>query len=100
MAKKYDYVIEAVRYKNGQILNVRAYERRGAAFSDRVLLDRKTILEKMKKKKEFVIGQRKVLWAGSFDVGQSVNLLEHEDLQVISTKADAAHDELEGVPVF
>jgi hypothetical protein len=100
MADKYDYVIEAVRYKNGQILNVRAYERRGAAFSDHVLLDRKSILEQMKKKKKFVTGQRREFMAGSFNVGQSVNLLERESHQVISTKNDAAHDELEGVPVF
>jgi hypothetical protein len=32
MAKKYDGVIEAVHYKNGQIVVVRAFERRGATF--------------------------------------------------------------------
>ncbi len=35
MAKKFDGVIEAVRYKNGQIAVVRAFERRGTTFSDR-----------------------------------------------------------------
>ncbi|MDP1779148.1 MAG: hypothetical protein Q8K73_02630, partial [Anaerolineales bacterium] len=49
MAKKIDGVIEAVRYKNGQITWVRAYERRGATFSDRVLLDRKTLLQRLQK---------------------------------------------------
>ena len=98
--KEFDYVIEAVRYKNGQILNVRAYERRGAAFSDRILLDRKTILDQIKNKKKFVTGQRKEYMAGSFDVAHQVNVLERDDHQVISTKSEAAHDELEGVPVF
>ena len=41
MAKKVDGVVEAVRYRDGQIEVVRAYERRGAAFSDRLLLTRK-----------------------------------------------------------
>ena len=39
MAKKVDVVIEAVRYKNGQIVLVRGYERRGFTFSDRILID-------------------------------------------------------------
>jgi hypothetical protein len=40
MAKKFDGVIEAVRYKDGQIEVVRAFERRGSAFTDRVMLNR------------------------------------------------------------
>ena len=48
MAKKFDGIIEAVRYKNGQIVTVRAYERRGATFSDRLLIERKDLLERLK----------------------------------------------------
>ena len=48
MAKKHDGIIEAVRYKNGQIVMVRAYERRGSSYSDRVLIDRKDLLERIK----------------------------------------------------
>jgi hypothetical protein len=44
MAKKFDGVIEAVRYKNGQVEVVRAFERRGAAFSDRILIPRRELL--------------------------------------------------------
>jgi hypothetical protein len=40
MAKKFDGVIEAVRYKDGQIEVVRTFERRGAAFTDRLMLNR------------------------------------------------------------
>ena len=68
MAKKFDGVIEAVRYKNGQIVVVRAFERRGAAFSDRVLVDRKELLERLKKGQKFVIGKRRELMAGTFEV--------------------------------
>ena len=45
---KFDGVIEAVRYKSGKIEVVRAYERRGATFSDHVLLDRKELLERLR----------------------------------------------------
>ena len=38
--KKFDVVFEAVRYKNGKIDVVRAYERRGAAFTDRLTAER------------------------------------------------------------
>ena len=44
---KFDGVIEAVRYKSGKIDLVRAYERRGASFGDHVILDRKTLLERL-----------------------------------------------------
>ena len=100
MADKFDVVIEAVRYKNRQILTARAYERRGATFSDHILLDRKTMLDQLKKKKKIVTGQRKAFLASTFEIGKSVNLVDREDRQVISTNSEAAQDELEGVPVF
>lgn len=100
MADKFDVVIEAVRYKNGQIVTVRAYERRGATFSDRVLLDRKMILDRIKNKKVFVTGQRKILLASTFEVGKPVKLTKQDDREVISTNNNITRDELEGVPVF
>ena len=101
MAKKFDGVIEAVRYKNGQIVIVRAFERRGAAFSDRVLLDRKEFLERLKKGQKYVIGKRRELLAGTFDVQEkTVQVLEENGREIISTRPDADHDELEQTPVF
>ena len=100
MADKFDVVIEAVRYKNGQILTVRAYERRGATFSDHVLLDRKMIVDRIKNKKVFVTGQRKALLASTFEIGKSVKLIKQDDREVISTNDNTTRDELEGVPVF
>jgi hypothetical protein len=102
MAKqKFDGVIEAVRYtRNGQIDFVRAYERRGVAFSDRVLLDRKVLLERLKSKKRFVTGARKELLANTFDGGRDVSLVMRDGREFVSTRADAAGDELEGVPVI
>ncbi|MFN8424915.1 MAG: hypothetical protein U0X87_01470 [Anaerolineales bacterium] len=50
MAKKPDGVVEAVRYKNGQIMMVRAFERRGSSFSDRVFIERKGCWSSSKRK--------------------------------------------------
>ena len=100
MAKKFDGVIEAVHYKNGQIVNVRAYERRGSAFSDSLLIDRKELLERIKSGKQFVVGVRKEFWAGTFDEAKAVQLVTRNGKDFIATRAEAEHDELESAPVF
>ncbi len=98
--KKYDFVIEAVRYKNGKIDVVRGYERRGPTFTDRVLLDRKTLLDRIKSGKHFITGQRKEFLASTFDLGKPVQVFEKDGKQVVTTLHEGEHDELEGVPVF
>ena len=98
---KFDGVIEAVRYtSDGKIEFVRAYERRGAAFSDGVLLDRKTLLEKLQSGKRFVTGERKVLLANSFVTGKPVKALGSNGKQVVTTAERAERDLLEEVPVI
>ncbi len=97
---KFDVVIEAVRYKNGKIDVVRGYERRGATFTDRILLDRKTLLERLKDGKRMVTGQRQEYLASTFEVGKPVKLAGQDGKQVVSTQGEADHDELEGVPNF
>ena len=97
---KFDGVIEAVRFKSGKIELVRAYERRGATFSDHVLMDRKTLLERLKDGRHFVTGQRKEFLASTFEVGKPVNLAGSDGQQVVTTAAQEDHDELEGVPAF
>ncbi len=97
MPVRFDGVIEAVRYSpDGKIEVVRAYERRGAAFSDHVLIGRPALVERLKQGKKFVIGQRKPNLGGMFETGASV-VLEGD---VISTRPGADHDLLETVPVF
>lgn len=100
MAKKVDGVIEAVHYKNGQIQAVRVYERRGATFSDRILLTRKELLERIKKGRQFVIGQRKPFLASTFEEGKLVQVVSRDGKEIISTRKEADHDELEQAPVF
>ena len=98
--QKFDVVIEAVRYKGGKIEMVRGYERRGPTFSDRVLLDRKTVLERLKDGKKFVTGQRKEFLASTFEVGKPVKLVGQDGKQVVTTLPEGNRDELEGVPSF
>jgi len=100
MAKKFDGIIEAVRYKNGQIVTVRAYERRGAAFSDCVLIERKDLLERVKSGKKFLTGVRKEFWAGTFENGKPVQVVNRDGKDFISTRSESDRDELEQVPVF
>ena len=101
MAKKFDGVIEAVRYKNGQIEVVRAFERRGAAFSDRIIIPRDELLERLKKGQKFTVGKRREFWAGTFDVqDHPVQMINRDGKEIIATHKDAEHDELEQAPVF
>jgi hypothetical protein len=102
MSKKVDGVIEAVRYSpGGQIEFVRAYERRGAAFSDRTLLKRDALLERLKAGKRFVTGRRVELLAGTFETGPAVVCTRAGGNDTIVTAGQAAgRDHLEGVPVL
>jgi len=97
---KFDGVIEAVRYKGGKIDVVRLYQRRGATFSDHVVMSRAALLAQLKQGRRFVTGRRKVLWASTFEVGKTVNLLGRNGDVVSTTLDQPGHDQLEGVPVF
>lgn len=100
MAKKFDGVIEAVRYKNGQIEVVRAFERRGSTFSDRILIPRRELLARIKEGRNFVAGQRRQYLASTFETGKTVQVVSRDGKEFISTRGDAERDELEQVPVF
>jgi len=61
---KYDGIVHAVRYAvDGRILWVRAFLRRGPTWSDHILVDRETLMEKLKAGKQFVI-HPKGKWPG------------------------------------
>ncbi len=95
--QKFDGVIEAVRYgTDGKIALVRLYERRGATFSDHVLLTRADLAERLKSGKKIVTGQRKELMASTFVVEKEVFLRG----EFIGTGASAQKDQMEGVPLF
>jgi len=103
MAKqKLDGIIEAVHYApDGQVEWVRAYERRGATFSDYVLISRQELVDKLKEGKVFLVGQRRVYLASTFDTSQPVHLLSHNGRDVLVVGgAQATQDHLEGVPII
>jgi hypothetical protein len=98
MAKiKFDGMIEAVRYApDGKIDLVRAYERRGATFSDHILIKRTRLVERLQKGEKFVTGQRTEFMGSTFESAKSVHL----NGDVISTAIASSRDLLEEVPVF
>jgi hypothetical protein len=102
MAKKFDGVIEAVRYNpDGQIALVRGYELRGVTYSDRILLDRPTLLGRIKDGKKFTIGQRKEYLGSTFDYGKTVKLVSNNGSEFLTTRDDSTgRDELEETPAF
>jgi hypothetical protein len=94
---KFDILIETVRYApDGKIEMARAFERRGTAFSDHVLLSREKLLEKIKAGKKCVTGQRKEFLAGTFDAGKDIQISGN----FITTAPNAEKDFLEDVPIF
>lgn len=96
MAKmKFDGLIEAVRYApDGKIELVRAYERRGATFSDSILIDRANLAARLKKGEKFVTGVRKEFLGSTFETNRVVQLKG----DAITTGSDTNHDLLEEVP--
>jgi len=97
---KIDGVIEAVRYKGGKIELVRLYERRGPTFSDHVLMDRSTLLGRLKDGKNLVTGRRQPLLASTFEVGLPVLLSGGTSDSIVTTPGGHGPDRLEGVPLF
>ncbi len=101
MAAKFDGVIEAARYTpNGALAMVRAYVRRGATFSDYILIDREALVERLKNGKKFVTGQRTNLMASTFETLKTVRLTGSKGQEVISTSAQTERDLLEETPLF
>ncbi|MGD8750747.1 MAG: hypothetical protein PVG14_04955 [Anaerolineales bacterium] len=103
MAKiKFDGVVVAVRYEpNGKIDWVRAYERRGFTFSDRVMLHRDTLLERLDSGLRFVVGQRVPYKASTFTISDDLRVIQRNgDKVVVTGDAQTDHDQLEGVPII
>ena len=102
MAKqKFDGVIEVVRYTpEGLVELVRAYERRGATFSDRVLWTRSGLVERLKAGQKIVIGSPKPYLASTFTVGDPVRLVRSRNGEmIVSGKESSDRDRLDA-PLF
>jgi hypothetical protein len=99
--KKFDGVIETVRYApDGKIEWVRAYERRGPTFSDWVLIDRPTLVERLKAGKKFVTGRRIPFLSSTFEISLPVRLAgSNGGAVILAGEADSSRDSLPGVPL-
>ncbi len=103
MAKqKFDGVVESVRYKpNGEVDWVRAYERRGATFTDHLIIDRTTLVQRLKDGRRYVAGRRIPLLASTFEVTQPLQVIKTDGSEVLVVGDKVAkQDQLEGVPVI
>ena len=98
----YDGVVEAAHYKpDGQHDWVRVYERRGAVFSDRILLNRDAFIRQLKVGKRYMVGERLINMGAKFSVSQPVHLLNQNGNQVLVVgNTQANKDVLDGVPII
>ncbi len=99
---KYDGVIEAVRYTpDGKISLARAYERRGPAFSDRILLNRDELIKRIDSGDKYMVGKRIPMMGSMFEVSTRLQLIRGEgNLVWVSTGQSGNRDHLEGAPLF
>lgn len=102
MAEKFDGVIEAVRYTpDGHVALIRAYERRGPAFSDHILIDRPALVQRLKSGKRFVVGERIAHMGGTFKIGARVRLVGSPGQELLVAGGNTpSQDFLESVPLF
>ena len=103
MAKpKFDLVVVAVRYTpEGQVAYVRAYKRRGPTFSDRLKINRQSLVEELQNGQRVVVGKRVPQMAGTFEVADSLQLIrKNGDGILVSGTQNAQQDSLPGVPIF
>jgi hypothetical protein len=97
-SRKMDGIIEAVRYlPDGKIDLVRAYERHGIVWSDRILLGRQDLSERLKRGKRFVVGERKIYLGSMFETGLDVHQVQDF---IVTNGQSNARDLLNGIPIF
>jgi len=98
---KFDGVVTAIRYAaGGQVEWVRAFERRGPTWSDRLILDRQELIERIKKGKRFFAGKRIEFMASEFELGPRLQVLKSNgsELLVTGDVKVARQDTLPGIP--
>ncbi len=99
--RKIDTVVVAARYAPGEgmLTKARAYERRGAVWTDWLIIDRSALLERLEAGKRVVTGVPRDL-PGDFQVLSSVRREQrHGRVWIVSGQGTAAGDDL-GLPLF
>jgi hypothetical protein len=64
------------------------------------MIERHELLERLKKGKKFVTGQRQALLGGTFEQGKPLQIVKQDGKEFVSTRENGDRDELEQVPVF
>ncbi len=98
--RRIDVVIVAAHYgPDRRLAWVQAYERRGSVWGDKVLLDRRALLEHLQRKKRVFTGAARAL-PGDFALGHVVELRRNgAGASLTAGGKSAATDDL-GVPVL
>ncbi|MRR10451.1 hypothetical protein EG831_10350 [bacterium] len=97
-AVKVHAVIEAVRYSpQGEIELVRLYERRGATFSDSILVNRGELVRRLKSGKVIATGRRQTYQGSVFDIGTRV---VQRGERIVAGDGSSGRDQLGSVPLF
>jgi hypothetical protein len=99
--KKVDGLIEAAHFgPDGKLAWVRAYERRGPTWSDIVLLDRPSLIQRLKAGKRFHVGARTEFMASEFVLGEQVRVVATRRGPVLVTgKGGSSEDRLQTLPI-
>ena len=103
MAKnQHDGVIEAVHYgPDGQVDWVRGYLRKGAIWSDRLVLRRADLVAALKQGRKFFAGQRREGLAGMFETSEQLRLVGKNGAEVLAfSGGPAERDTLTGLPLL
>ncbi len=103
MAKsKIDGIVEAVRLdEDGQVETARIFERHGQVFTDRFLVDREDLIERIKSGQKFMTGKRLYKMGSSFHTGEDVNVVSSKGNQVLVVgSGEPEKDAIHSIPRF
>jgi hypothetical protein len=100
--KPYDGVVVAVRYTpQGNIDWVRAFERHGFVFTDRMMMKRDALVERLKAGKVFKTGERLIYQGNDFEVNDEIHWIEKNgDGVIVAGEASSDHDSLGELPII
>jgi hypothetical protein len=99
--KRADGVINAAHFgPDGELLWLRAFERRGPTWSDLVLLDRQSLIQRLEAGKRFFAGNRRDYNASEFDLGERIQLRGKKGNRVLVIgKGFSDRDHLGALPI-
>lgn len=98
LSQKYDGVIEAVhRQSDGRIEFARAYQKRGATWSDHTIISREELIKRIQAGKTFILGERKILFGSTFAATEPIRY--QNQVLVSGGQSDSALD-LADAPIF